>query len=231
MGVINAKEKFPAQTGLVWVDCEQGSEEWFKSRLGVPTASQFKRIVDTKGNRSSRAIDYVDQLVGEIVDGYTPQRTPKAPEDNDESSPFYWMDRGTFMEDEARNHYMAMTGNEVKEVGFGYNQIIGVGCSPDGLIGEKGGLEIKCPKSKTLNKYLRENRVPPIYYQQVMGSLLVTGREWWDFFCYHPKAKRQLLIRVERDEEYLKKMQEHLEMVVETIALDSCENFKSEEAK
>lgn len=228
MSVIDASEKFPSQTGLLWIDCEQGSDEWFNARLGIPSASQFKRIVDTRGNWSRQAAGYCDELVGEVITGMPARkpRKPRPPEENDPSNPFYWADRGTFMEGEARNHYMAMTGNEVRQVGFGIWQPLSIGCSPDGLIGEEGGLEIKCPSPAVHNCYLRENRVPPIYYQQVMGSLLVTGRQYWDFFSYHPDFSRQLIIRVERDDEYIAKMQEKLEKASEIIALDVQNNRK-----
>jgi len=211
MSVIDAKEKFPEQTGMTIIDCEQGSDEWFGARRGVLTASNFKRIVDTKGNASRQAQDYIDELVGEAITGETHY---KAIGDS------YWMDRGTELEDEARNHYMAMTEQQVNEVGFCLFQPISIGCSPDGLIGLDGGIEIKCPSAKIHNKYLREARVPPAYYQQVMGSLLVTGRQWWDFLSYHPSYKRQLRITVERDEEYISKMYEHLAVAAEKIALD-----------
>lgn len=233
MTIIDASKKFPAQTGLIWIDCEQGSNEWFQARLGVPSASQFKRIVDTKGNWSRSAMAYCDELVGEIVTRKTAKksRLPVAPEDNDLKNPFYWADRGIWMEDEARNHYMAITGNEVKQAGFGINQPIGVGCSPDGLIGNDGGLEIKCPSAAVHNGYLRDQRIPPKYYQQVMGSLLVTGRKWWDFFSYHPDFSRQLMIRVERNEEYLEKMEEQLTKATGIIALEAQQNGGENYAK
>ena len=216
MSVINALDKFPAGTGVLIVDVEQGTEEWFDVRRGLPTASQFKRIVDTKGNASRQAQDYIDELVGEAITGESHKRN------SDGGS--YWMDRGTELEDEARNHYMAMTDQQVNQVGFCVYQPISIGCSPDGLIGTDGGLEIKCPSAKVHNKYLREQRIPPAYYQQVMGSLLVTGREWWDFFSYHPAYKRQLLVRASRDEEYIEKMKEHLSKAAERIAYDIYQN-------
>ena len=233
MTIIDASNKFPAQTGLRWIDCEQGSDEWFAARLGVPTASQFSRIVDTKGRWSSRGQKYCDQLVGEIISGepYAKPRIPVPQEENSKSNPFYWADRGTYLEDEARNHYMALTGNKVKQVGFGIWQPLTIGCSPDGLIGDDGGLEIKCPSPAVHNEYLREQRLPPIYFQQVMGSLQVTGRQWWDFFSYHPNFSRQLLIRVERDEEYIDKMHEQLSKASEIIALDVANNGGKNNAK
>lgn len=213
MSVINAEDKFPAATGLIWFDCEQGSDEWFECRLGVPTASNFSKIVDTKGNSSRQALGYIDQLIGEAITGET-YSSYKGDNAN------YWLERGTELEDEARNHYMGITGADVEIKGFGFNQILGAGCSPDGLIGDDGGLEIKCPSPAVHNRYLRENRVPPVYYQQVMGSLLVTGRQWWDFFSYHPQFKRQLIVRIERNEEYLEKMELHITNAVSAIAVD-----------
>ena len=224
MTVIDARDRFldwninsEPDGSFEWpmsiVNCEQGSEEWFGARRGVLTASNFKRIVDTKGNPSRQAQDYIDELVGEAITGESHQR-------NQGDGAHYWMDRGIELEDEARNHYMAMTDQQVDEVGFCLFQPISIGCSPDGLIGDTGGIEIKCPSAKIHNKYLREARVPPAYYQQIMGSLLVTGRDWWDFLSYHPSYKRQLRITVERDDDYIKKMYDLLTAAADKIALD-----------
>lgn len=200
------------QSGMTIIDCDQGSDEWFEARRGVLTASNFRRIVDIKGHPSRQAQDYIDELVGEAITGESHQR-------NKGDGTHYWMDRGLELEGEARNHYMSMTDQQVDEVGLCILPIP-IGCSPDGLIGLNGGIEIKCPSAKVHNKYLREARIPPAYYQQVMGSLLVTGREWWDFFSYHPSYKRQLRITIERDEDYISKMYEHLVVAADKIALD-----------
>ena len=80
-----------------------------------------------------------------------------------------------------------------------------VGCSPDGLVGEDGGIEGKCPNPATHPSYLELVDTPPSEYRwQVQGSMLVTGRPWWDFVSYHPDFPDELqlhVVRVKRDEE------------------------------
>jgi len=94
----------------------------------------------------------------------------------------------------------------VTEVGFCMHDILRCGVSPDGLIGDDGGIEIKCPKPSTHVKYLRNGKLPSEYKAQVMGCLWITGREWWDFMSYHPQMPN-LLIRVHRDEEYINQLE------------------------
>ena len=90
------------------------------------------------------------------------------------------------------------------------------GVSPDGLVGADGGLEIKCPAPSTHVKYLRDGKLPVAYKQQVMGCLWITGRSWWDFVSYH-ESMPALLIRVERDEDYIKALETEVLKAVDTI--------------
>ena len=175
---------------------EQRSPEWFAARLGVPSASQFGKVVTPTGKSSTQADGYLNKLVAEILTGESDQ-----PEANDA------MIRGTVLEPEARAYY-ELIGGTVEEVGFCLHDD-GFGCSPDGLAGDTGLLEIKCPLSHTHVEYLREGVLPGLYVPQVQGQLLVTGREWCDFLSYHPDM-RPLLIRVERDEKFIKTLHEAL---------------------
>jgi hypothetical protein len=91
---------------------------------------------------------------------------------------------------------------------------------------DKGGLEIKCPAPATHVSYLRDGTLPSKYYQQVMGCLWITGREWWDFMSYHPSMK-PLIVRVERDEEYIKSLAKNVDKAVKLIEENVEKFFKN----
>lgn len=197
---------------MIIVDCEQGSSEWLHTRLGVPSASMFSKIVTTKGAWSTQADGYINQLIAEDLTG--------------EPTPFYQnehMARGTELEPEARANYELLKDVSVREVGFCLHDSIRAGCSPDGLVGEDGGLEIKAPAAATHVSYLRDGTLPSKYYQQVMGCLWITGRQWWDFMSYHPDMPA-LIVRVERDEDYIAKLEEHVSKASVMIA-ENVERF------
>jgi hypothetical protein len=187
------------------IECEQGSEEWLKARLGVPSASNFSKLITMKGTLSTQAKAYVDALVAEAITG-----EPTYVKLTDA------MQRGTELEPYARERYFYETGNSVEEVGFCLHDDYQAGASPDGLIGEDGGLEIKCPLGGTMVSYLRVGRLPSKYWQQVQGCLHVTGRKWWDFMAYHPDMK-PLIVRVERDEAFIAALNALLIDVVKEI--------------
>lgn len=95
----------------------------------------------------------------------------------------------------------------VSTTGFLAHDELMAGCSPDGLIGDKGGLELKCPKSATHLGYLRSGKVPGQYIAQITQSLLVTGRDWWDFASFDdrfPEALQLFCVRVNRADVDLK---------------------------
>jgi len=187
------------------IECEQGSEEWLKARLGVPSASNFSKLITMKGTLSTQAKAYVDALVAETITGEsTYVKVTDA------------MQRGTELEPYARERYFYETGNSVEEVGFCLHDDYQAGASPDGLIGEDGGLEIKCPLGGTMVSYLRVGRLPSKYWQQVQGCLHITGRKWWDFMAYHPDMK-PLIVRVERDEAFIAALDALLIDVVKEI--------------
>lgn len=187
------------------IDCEQGSDEWIAARLGIPSASMYGKIITTQGKWSTQADTYINQLVAEKLTG--------------EQTPFYQnehMARGTELEPDARKMYEFIKDVEVQEVGFCLHDTLEAGASPDGLIGEDGGLEIKCPAPATHVEYLRGGKLPSKYKQQVMGCLWITGREWWDFMSYHPSMK-PLIVRVERDEDYIAELEACVSKAVKLI--------------
>jgi len=166
-------------------NCEQGSEEWFAVKCGKISASHFKDVL-CQGDEYEK---YMRRVLSERMSGEThPSSCNKA------------MKNGTKLEPQARACYERSFG-KVNQVGFvEMNEY--VGCSPDGLIGDDGGLEIKCPYPSTHIDYILKNRMPSVYVPQVQGSLWVTGRKWWDFASFCPQIKDNPLwfIRVERDE-------------------------------
>tara|TARA_R110002012_G_scaffold34271_1_gene99192 strand:- start:12093 stop:12692 length:600 start_codon:yes stop_codon:yes gene_type:complete len=185
---------------------EQGSDEWFAFRLGKPSASSFGKLITRTGKPSSSSTGYINNLIyesisGEVVRGHVSDA----------------MVRGTELEPLARENYEFLSGSEVKQVGFITDDDCTYGCSPDGLIGDDGGLEIKCPMGATMVKYLRDpEELVKAYWQQIQGSMWVTGRSWWDAFAFHPNTPH-VLLRVERDEEYIAKLADEVLSAVNEI--------------
>lgn len=158
----------------------QYSPEWWEARRGVPTASSFDRIIQpSKGLYSGAASKYIAQLVAETIhmDPGAMTERPMNPA----------MRHGIETEQEARNFYefQYLKGEaEVRQVGFVVSGCGRFGCSPDGLVGDDGLLELKCPQAATHVEYLMERVLPNEYKAQVHGQLLVTGRKWVDFMSY-----------------------------------------------
>uniref|UniRef100_A0A6H2A1P6 Putative exonuclease n=1 Tax=viral metagenome TaxID=1070528 RepID=A0A6H2A1P6_9ZZZZ len=182
------------------ITCEQGSPEWYACKVGIPSASNFDKLITTKGEVSKQRTKYLYQLAGETITGVSEETYQNGA-----------MQRGTILEAEAREFYQLITGEEVLQVGFCLAE--GFGASPDALVGEKGVLEIKCPIMSTHIGYLLDNVLPTEYIQQVQGELLATGRDWVDFLSYYPGIK-PLIIRVNRDEKFLKALRVELEVFV-----------------
>ena len=186
----------------------QGTEEWLRARLGVPSASNFSKVVTTKGQRSTSFMGYVNALIAEKLTGDPTYVKITEP-----------MERGTSLEDEARAMYQLINDTEVRQVDFIKHPNMEVGCSPDGLIDVKcdrgliGGLEIKCPLQGTHVEYLRAGKVPSKYMLQVQGCMFVTGRGYWDFMSYHPKMK-PLIVRTYRDDDLINELATNLQEAV-----------------
>jgi len=191
---------------MITLDIEQGTPEWIKARLGIPTASNFDKIVTTKGEPSKQAEKYMYQLAGEKVSGI-----------KEESYQNSAMEKGIITEQEASDYYELLTDEPVKKVGFCYlNDEKRVGASPDRLVGIDGLLEIKCPLVSTHVGYLLAGTVPTTYFQQIQGQMYVTGLKWCDFMSYSVGIK-PLIVRVERDEVFIKKFAVELEIFCQTL--------------
>lgn len=185
---------------------EQGTEGWLKDRLGCPSGSNFSKLITSAGKPSTQADGYINQLIAERLMGHTANEV-KVTE---------WMTRGNELEPEARSFYEFATGSDVVEIGFCKHDIYECGVSPDGLVNDDGLLEIKCPAPSTHVGYLRGDKLPSTYKQQVMGQMWITEREWCDFVSYHPDMP-VLITRVQRDDNYIMLLEAEVEKACEAI--------------
>ncbi len=184
------------------IQCQQGSDEWWEAKCGVPSASNFDRIITcVKGEPSTQAKAYIAELVAERV-----SQNPNYFSSRGVSRP---MQNGVDTEPEARQAYAFLREEDVVQVGFCMTDDGRFGCSPDGLVGEDGALELKCPQLNTQVGYLIDATMPSEYKPQVHGQLIVTGRKWVDFFSYAPGLE-PLLIRVTPDD-YTEKLRKALD--------------------
>lgn len=174
----------------------QESQDWLQQRAGKFTASRASDLMaKTRSGPSASRGNLIALLVAERMTGH-----PVETYQNDA------MRRGQELEAEARDAYSFATGNAVEEVGFvAYAALPNTGCSPDGLIGDDGLLEVKCPASmaKHLDAILRGSHADE-YRWQLQHQMMVTGRQWVAVVSYDPRWPEhlQLAIKiVQRDEE------------------------------
>jgi putative phage-type endonuclease len=182
------------------LELEQRSPEWYAVRCGIPTASEFDKIITSSGTQSKQRQKYMYQLAGEKLGGIV-----------DESYQSFAMLQGIEKEDDARSLY-ELLNEPVQKVGFCLSDCGRWGCSPDGLVGVDGLIEIKCPIMSTHVGYLLEgDEIPTDYFQQTQGQLFVTGRKWVDFVSYFPGLK-PLIIREKSNEVFQKVLKKELEL-------------------
>lgn len=181
-------------------DIEQGSDEWLRLRMGVATASNFDKIITAKTAKESSTLPkYSLQLATEML--------LDKPEEGYKNNA---MQRGNELEPLARQVYQEETLQAVDEITMFKSDCGNFGYSPDGLVGDDGLIEIKCPLATTHLSYILDGSMPSDYIQQVQCGLWISERQWCDFVSYHPnfKEKKLFIVRVERDEEYISKLAE-----------------------
>lgn len=190
---------------------KQGSPEWLEVRRGKITGSRFKDVL-SKGGGVTRS-KYMQELIkerktGKVAKGYF--------DDN--------MKDGQDREPAAKLHYEKINNVKIKEVGFiehnGIDYKNYVGVSPDGLIGEDGGLEIKCPLLITHDDYMTKNVLPSTYKAQVQGNMWVTDRKWWDFVSYcenEQNIEQYWSIRVCRDQKYINELAASISVFIDEL--------------
>ncbi|MFD1121867.1 lambda exonuclease family protein [Methylophilus flavus] len=194
------------------MDDLQRTEQWFKDRLGKFTGSRFVDVM-ARNKRTGEPLKAYHDLIMDIV----VERITGEPIDGPQGFALQW---GTDVEPAAREAYELETGMSVVETGFlVHPKFDFVGCSPDGLIDDDGGLEMKCPKASRVHLERFTDGLPEEYKPQVQGCMWVTGRQWWDFVSFDPRmpASHQLLIiSIERDDDYIKQLES---AVIEAEAL------------
>lgn len=177
---------------------EQRTDDWFTARLGKVTASSLHKVLArTKTGYGADRANYLTQLVLERVTNSNAEGYINAE-----------MQWGIDQEPFARAAYEAHTGVLVDEIGFMPHPTIEMsGASPDGLVGDSGMVEIKCPSSKTaLECWLSADPVESKYFAQMQWQMACAGRDWCDYVVFDPRMpqKAQLFIyRVNRDDEWL----------------------------
>lgn len=179
---------------MIEVDCVQVTPEWWMARRGMPTASDFSKIMTpTKWKTSASQEPYIAQLIADITclspNYFSQQGGPVNAS----------VEYGRATEAKARRYYEHTQGVTVRQVGFCKTDDGRFGCSPDGLVDPDGGLELKCPNRDTHLLYLMKGVVPTEYMCQVHGCMIVTGRRWWDFMSY-AEGLDPLIIRVVPDD-------------------------------
>jgi hypothetical protein len=174
------------------VDCVQLSPIWWEARRGLPTASGAKRIITpAKGELSKSADEYICELIGDRV-SLTPNMMTEQPMTAA-------MRNGSQCEPDARRWYEMQNDLDVVQVGLCVTDDGKWAASPDGLVGDDGLLELKCPQPKTHVKYLLGQELPEEYKPQVHMQLIVTGRKWCEFVSY-AAGFDPFVYRVEPDE-------------------------------
>jgi len=173
---------------IIIEDIEQSSPQWLQAKLGVPSASNFSRILTSKGAISKSRAGYIDELIAEKITGQ-----PTYHRITDE------MAEGTRRESESRRFFELIHGVEIKQAGMIYpDEERRFLASPDGLARDFG-LELKNPLPKTLVGYKRRGVLPNEYVLQVQGNLLVSGFDYWWFMAYY-SPDLFFEIKVGRDE-------------------------------
>jgi putative phage-type endonuclease len=180
---------------------EQRSTEWFAARLGKVTASRVADVIaKTKTGYSTSRENYMAQLVCE--------RMTSTQAESYNNAAMQW---GTDQEPLARAAYEAAADVLVDEIGFVVHPtIVNAGASPDGLVGDVGLIEIKCPNTATHIDTVLTDKVPSKYITQMQWQMACTQRKWCDFVSFDPRMPEglQLFIqRVDFDVDYVKMLE------------------------
>ena len=190
---------------------EQKSPEWYAARLGKVTASRVADLMArTKTGYGASRANYMAELLCERLTGEQAERFTSAE-----------MQRGTDLEPQARAAYAFIHGVSVQETGFVQHPVIsGFGASPDGLVGDVGLVEIKCPNTATHVDHLLTQTVPGKYVTQMMAQMACTGRTFCDFVSFDPRLPDELQLfvkRVHRDNDAIAEMEREIETFLDEL--------------
>ncbi|WP_417733152.1 lambda exonuclease family protein [Rosistilla oblonga] len=188
---------------MIVFDVEQNSDEWDVLRSGIPTASEFSSLLTPKKQElSTQAKAYAwqkaaNRFYGRPIDVFGGN---------------YATERGHEIEDQARSWYAFVHGVTVEQIGFCTTDDKTFGCSPDGLVGDEGLLQIKCLMSKAHVGAMDDENEIKKYFAQVQGEMLVTGRNWNDLLFFHPELP-PFVRRIDADAEYQGRLLEQIKEV------------------
>lgn len=189
----------------------QGSPEWFAERVGKVTASRVADVVArTKSGWGASRANYMAELIAERLTGAKSEGFVNAA-----------MQHGIDTEPQARDAYSFYAGVDVEQVGFIAHPTIEMsGASPDGLVGNDGLVEIKCPNTATHIDTLLDGKVPERYVLQMQWQMACTGRKWCDFVSFDPRmpeSMRLFIKRVERDEKLIASLEKDVELFLREV--------------
>ena len=183
------------------IEIKQGTDAWHTARMGKVTASRVADVMaTTKTGPAASRKNYMmellcQRLTGNREEGYTNMA----------------MQRGIDLEPIARIAYEANEGVDVVEVGFCvHGSITSFGASPDGLVGDEGLIEIKCPNTAQHVDFLRTGNPDGKYIWQMQAQMACTNRQWCDFVSYDdrmPESLQYRRVRVMRDNDMIAKME------------------------
>jgi putative phage-type endonuclease len=190
---------------------EQGSLEWKMLRAGKVTASRVADVLSKiKSGESAGRKNYKMDLVAE--------RLTNQPAESFTNSAMQW---GTEQEPFARIAYETKMNLFVEQIPFmDHPQIEWFGCSPDGLVGEDGLIEIKCPNTTTHLEYIDGGKPPAKYIPQMQSQMACTGRKWCDFVSFDPRLPENLqlfVVRLDRDDGYIKDMETEVQKFLQEV--------------
>lgn len=181
---------------------DQGSPEWFLIRQGIPTASEFSRLMTGSTRQfSAGAQKYAHEKIAEMITGVAQGSTYVSDD----------MLMGQITEQEAADSYEFSNDVKTEKVGFVTDDQGHYGASPDRFVGKWGIVEIKRKNATDMIPFLIDRKIDPAHKAQIQGTLLATGRLWCDWHLYNPDMPR-LTIRTWRNERYLADLRKDLEM-------------------
>ena len=184
---------------------KQQSPEWFKCKLGIPSAGSFHKILAKGQGKTKKA--YMLKLAADIIT-----------QEHRETYSNYHMERGNIQESMARDEYSLITGRDVTQVGFIKNGK--VGASPDGLCGSNGGIEIKSVIPEVQIETILADKIPSGHLPQIQGNIWICETEWWDFVSYSPLIKNSnymFIKRAYRDNAMIKKIDEEVDKFLKEL--------------
>lgn len=182
-------------------DVIQGEAEWVALRLGKVTASEMGNLITPEWKIRTGEMPRT-YLCEKLAEAWRKQPLP--------GFSAWSTEQGELLEAEAWSWYALEYDEEIKRVGFCETDDSKAGCSPDGLLGSEGGIEIKCPGAVNHVKWLLAGELPKDHAVQVHASLYVTGRAWWRFLSYH-RGFPKLVVTVKPEPSIMQKIKAALD--------------------